>query len=275
MLVSLGNMRLRNRLLASLCFLGLQTALLPLQSRAADPSIALQQALGSQEPLYKVPAAALAGAVKECAAADPRHAGTYVALVLRSGRPDADAIAPSLVQAAIQGLGASPKPDYIAGIVRSVIYTTPSEVLDIVTAAVKVSPRGAASDIVIAAVSTVPHPEQMVTVNVQSRAERAAGTSGNAGNDKQLTDGKSISPPEQKQLTLAEAIVQAALDADPSLSEPDLLAAADDGLNFAFATSRPPVLTGVLAPIIPVLPTAPTVVAGPAVVFTAPGPVSP
>jgi len=270
-------MRFRPCLLATIC-LGFQAAFLPVQSHAADPAVALQKALGSQEPLYKVAPDALAAAVKLCAAADPRHAGAYVALVLRSGRPDADEMAPSLVQAGIDGLGADPNANLIAGIVTSAIYAAPSEVLDIVTAAVKVSPRSAAPAIVTAAIRTVPHPERVVTVNVQRRAALAAS---NPGNDKQtdykqVTDGKSVAPPEQKQLTLAEAIVQAALDADPNLSEASLMAAADQGLNVAFATSRPPVLTGILAPIIPVIPATPTAAIGaPAVVFGGPGPVSP
>jgi hypothetical protein len=259
---------------------GLQAGLLPMHCVAADPAVVFQKALGSGEPLYKVSPDALAAAVKQCATGDPGHAGAYVALVLRSGRPDADTIAPSIVQAGIDGLGANPNPGHIAGIVRSAIYSAPSEVLDIVTAAVKVSPRSAATAIVSAAVRTVPHLEQMVNVNVQRRAERVAGGAGNdkQTDNKQLADGKSIAPPEQKQLTLAEAIVQAALDADPGLSEASLMAAADQGLTVAFAPDRPPVLTGILAPIAPVIPGSPTAgIAAPATTsgFGAPGPVSP
>jgi hypothetical protein len=268
-------MRFRNSLLASICIVGLQVGMVPTQCRAAEPAAILQHALGSQEALYKFSPETLAGAVKRCAGEDPTHAGTYVALVLRSGRPDADAIAPALVTAAIQGLGADPSRDQVAGIVRLSVYSAPSEVLDIVTAAVKASPRSAAPAIVTAAVSTVPHPERLVTVNVERRAARAPGNDKQTDN-KQLADDKSVTPPEQKHLTLAEAIVQAALNADPGLSESSLAAAADNGLNFAFATSRPPVLTGVLAPIIPVLPSIPSTGAGStSVTFSGPGPVSP
>jgi hypothetical protein len=262
-------MRSRPYLLASICLAGIQAAFLPLHSRAADTSAELQQALGSQDPLYKYSSAALQVGVKLAASRDPAHAGRFVDLVLRSGRSDADAIAPSLVQSAIDGLGANPAPNLIADIVRDAAYATPSEVLDIVTAAVKVAPSSAAPAIVTAAVRTVPHPEQLVNVNVQRRALRRV------GNDKEL-DNKELPPPEQKQLTLAEAIIQAALAANPSLSEDALMAAADTGLNLAFATSRPPVLTGILAPV-PVLPN-PPVVAAPSTTgatFSGPGPVSP
>jgi hypothetical protein len=249
-------MRFRNSLLASICIVGLQVGMVPTQCRAAEPAAILQHALGSQEALYKFSPETLAGAVKRCAGEDPTHAGTYVALVLRSGRPD-------------------PSRDQVAGIVRLSVYSAPSEVLDIVTAAVKASPRSAAPAIVTAAVSTVPHPERLVTVNVERRAARAPGNDKQTDN-KQLADDKSVTPPEQKHLTLAEAIVQAALNADPGLSESSLAAAADNGLNFAFATSRPPVLTGVLAPIIPVLPSIPSTGAGStSVTFSGPGPVSP
>jgi hypothetical protein len=246
---------------ASICLaIALAFASLSWQCRGAGEGVALQQALGSPDPLYKFSPDALAAAVRLCASNDAAHAGTYVALVLDSGRVDADAIAPSLVRAAIQGLGPNPKPDLVAAIVRAAVKATPTEVLDIVTAAVKASPRSAAPAIVTAAVSTVPHPEDMVTVNVQRRAERAATT------DKQL-DYKAL-PPAQKQLTLAEAIVQAALDADPTLSADELTTAVDTGIASTFEPGGPPVIITVLAPDVPILPDPPPV-------FNAPGPVSP
>jgi hypothetical protein len=255
------------RLLASISLIAATFVLLPSQSWAFDQEAALHQALGSPDPLYKFSAGALDVGVKTCASNDPRHAGSYVALVLRSGRTDADAIAPSLVRAAIEGLGSDLRPAYIASIVAAAVNATPSEVLDIVTAAVKASPRDAAPAIVTAAVSNVPHPESIVTVNVQRRSERIAGS------DKQLDD-KQLAPVE-KELTLAEAIVQAALDADPGLSGSGLTAAADSGLNYSFSGNRPTFLTNVLAPVVPVLPVGPASNVGTTNQFGAPGPVSP
>src|ERR1700722_4977388 len=103
-----GNMRIGIRLRALFCVAALSLALAPGHGRAADANAALQQALGSTEPLYKASPGALIAAVKLCASRDPRHAGTYVALVLYSGRNGADAMAPGLVTAAIQGLGEHP-----------------------------------------------------------------------------------------------------------------------------------------------------------------------
>jgi hypothetical protein len=237
-----------NSLAAACLALTLSIALLPGPSRAADAGSDLQQALGSQAPLYKFPAGDLAAAVKVCASRDPAQAGACVALILQSGRPDADAIAPSLVQAAIQGLGPDPKPSLVAGIVKAAVTAAPSEVLDIVKAAVKASP-GAAPAIVKAAVTSVPHPEDMVSVNSQPRAERLPGS------DKQASDGKSASAPEQL-LTIAEAIVQAAVAADPGLSTDVLTAAMDAALTPAAPApgSPPSSLTVVLAPPTPIIP---------------------
>jgi hypothetical protein len=260
------------RSLASHCLIAAQfavvmAAVMPRQCRADDPAAALHEALGSPDPLYKFPSSALAAAVKLCSVNDPAHAGAYVTVVLVSGRNDADAIAPALVQAAIQGLGADPASDLVAAIVSAAVKAAPSEVLDIVTAAVKASPRATAPAIVTAAVSSVPHPEQLVTVNVQRRAERAAGM------DKQL-DAKAL-PEEQKQLTLAEAIVQAALDADPSLNADELTTASDSGLTSTFSPGRTFILTSVLAPVVPVLPSTPVITGNSGLVFGQQGPVSP
>jgi hypothetical protein len=234
-----------NSLAVACLALTLSIALLPRPSRGADAGSDLQQALGSQAPLYKFPAGDLAAAVKVCASRDPAQAGACVALILQSGRTDADAIAPSLVQAAIQGLGPDPKSNLIAGIVKAAVTAAPSEVLDIVKAAVKASPGAAAPAIVKAAVTSVPHPEDMVSVNSQPRAERLGGS------DKQTSDGKSVSGTEQL-LTIAEAIVQAAVAADPGLSSAVLTAAVDEALT---PPGSPPArLTVVLAPPTPIIP---------------------
>ncbi len=249
------------RLPALFC-LAILALILPFEGRAASPAANLQQALGTQQPLYAFPADEIIAAVKLCAARDPKHAGDYVALVLLSGRNDADAIAPSLAAAAIQGLGANPKNDEIAAIVRATVKNAPTEVLDIVTATVKASPRSAATAIVQAAVSSVPHPEEMVTMDMRRSAQKPAGSDKQLDN-KEVADGKAIAPLE-KQMTLAEAIVQAALDADPGLSADELTAAVDQGLPV------PPSI--VEAPGLPVPPIPPTTnIPG----FNAPGPVSP
>jgi hypothetical protein len=241
------------RILAFLCVTSaVAFATLP-QCMAADRAAILQQQLGSGQPLYKATPSALAAAITQCAANDPRHAGDFVSLVLLSGRNDADAIAPAIASAAIKGLGGNPRPDDIGFIVAAAVKATPSEVLDIVTATIKVSPRSAAPEIVKAAVANVPDPESKVTVNFQRRLERIATSDkqdGKETDNKEVSDGKSLAP-ETKQLTLAEAIVQAAMDADPSLSEATLAASVDTGIA---SVEPPPPTTPVLPPVPPIPP---------------------
>jgi len=260
------------RILAFLCVTAVVAFTALPQCRAADRAGRLQQALGSSEPLYKASPNELLTAVRRCVIADPEHAAAYVSLVLLCGRPDADVIAPAIAQAVIQALGGDPHPDDIGAIVAAAVKATPSEVLDIVTAAVKVSPRSAAPAIVRAAVANVPDPESMVTVNFQRRAERIATSDKQDGKEtdhKETSDGKSLAP-QTKQLTLAEAIVQAALDADPGLSAETLTSAVDGGI----ASVVPPPPDTVLPPVPPIPPVPPTPpTTGPG--FGAPGTVSP
>jgi hypothetical protein len=254
------------RILATLCVTAALGFLMLPQGLAADRATTLQQALGSGQPLYKASPADVAAAVRQCAAGDPRHAGVYVSVVLLSGRPDADAIAPGIASAAILGLGANPRPDDISAVVAAAVKSAPSEVLDIVTACVKVSPRSAAPAIVAAAVANVPNPSKMVTVNFQRRAERVATSDKQDGKEtdhKEVSDGKSVAP-ESKQLTLAEAIVQAAIDADPGLAVADLQPGIDGGIA---SQSPPPTSTGVFPPVPPTPPSGPG--------FGGPGAVSP
>jgi hypothetical protein len=257
-------------LMRILAFIGVASAVafaaLP-QCMAADRGALLQQELHSGKPLYKASPQELGLAVQHCVMRDPRHAGDYVSLVLLSGRNDADAIAPAIASSAIKGLGGNPHPDDIGSIVAAAVKATPSEVLDIVTAAIKVSPRSAAPAIVRAAVANVPDPESMVTVNFQRRAERIATSDkqdGKQTDHKEVSDGKSLAP-ETKQLTLAEAIIQAAIAADPGLSEEALTPAVDSGI----ASVEPP------PPTTPVLPPVPPIPPGPGPGFGVPGTVSP
>jgi hypothetical protein len=245
------------RQLVTICLIAAVLAAPVRHGLAADPAGTLQKALGSAQPLYKCTESELIAATKVCAASDPRNVGDCIAMILESGRRDSGMIAPALVQAGIEGLGPNPSADLIAGIIRAAVKTAPEQVLDIVRVAVKASPRSAAPAIVSAAVESVPHPDQMVTMDY-GRVETTSYT-----NDKQIDfkDYKDIVPAE-KQLTLADAIVQAAMEADPSLSQDALTVSVNGGIGG----------TPVLAPGIPVpLPPPPGTGGG----FNAPGPVSP
>jgi hypothetical protein len=225
-------MRYRLRLAAPFCLLFLP--LLPAGSMAADPPTNLQRALGSPEPLYKVPAGVIEGAVTYCAAEDPAHAAAYVVLVIKSGRNDADAIAPALVQSAIGGVRPEANPRLVAVIVHDAVKAAPTEVLDIVTAAIKTSPQYLAPEILTAATSAVPNPGDLVTADFQQRAERLAGTERDAKDFKQAAE-------SAKQQTIAEAIAAAALAADPALDPAVVQSAVDAGLSVP-SVSDPPAL---------------------------------
>ena len=67
------------------------------------------------------------------------------------------------VAAAIQALGANPATKQISAIVFKAVRSSPDSVLPIVDAAVRVSPRAAAPEIVIAATAGVPNPWKKVT----------------------------------------------------------------------------------------------------------------
>jgi hypothetical protein len=253
------------RQLVIICLAAVVLAVPAGECRAADPAGTLQKALGSGEPIYKCTEGELIAATKVCAASDPRHAGEYIALILESGRKDSGTMAPALVQAAIEGLGPNPSAELIGGIVGAAVKTAPEQVLDIVRVAVKASPRSAAPEIVSAAVSSVPHPDEMVTMNY-GRVRTTSYTSDKQSDFKQVSDYKNVVPTE-KELTLADAIVQAAMDADPSLSQDELTTAVNEGIGGA-----PPNDPTVLPPGIPVPPEVPPGTGGG---FNAPGPVSP
>ena len=159
--------------------------------------------------------------------------------------------------AAIEALGAHPATRQISNIVFKAVRTSPASVLPIVHAAVLASPQAAAAEIVTAATAAVPDPWKKVIYhrisapNLKKSAPDFKGTP----DGKQSADGKRTldlagrnpdskpdpgrKPPaaiEDPTLTLAEAIVRTALDAQPGLSLPDIQSAADLALNSDPAT---------------------------------------
>ena len=152
--------------------------------------------------------------------------------------------------AAIKALGAHPATRQISNIVFKAVRTSPASVLPIVHAAVLASPQAAAAEIVTAATAAVPDPWQKVIYHRISAPDFKGTPDG-----KQSADGKrtldlagrnpdskpdpGTKPPaaiEDPTLTLAEAIVRTALDAQPGLSLPALVSAADLALNSDPAT---------------------------------------
>ena len=86
--------------------------------------------------------------------------------------------------AAIETLGAQPSTRHISGIVFKAVRSSPDNVLSIVNAAVRVSPKPAAPEIVTAAVAAVPNPwRQMVYHRKKSQPDYNGGSDGKSGPD--------------------------------------------------------------------------------------------
>jgi len=159
----------------------------------------------------------LISAVRECVKEKPDAAPGIVTAVLKSGRADADAIAPRVTAAAIQGLGAHPSPGQVGAIVAASVKATPAVVLETVRLAVKAAPD-CADAIVRAAARSIPNPNE----KIETVTEVTSGTRG-------FSKDESKGVEDTQYLPILEAIAQAALQGDPSLSYPELLAAADPG----------------------------------------------
>lgn len=144
--------------------------------------------------------------------------------------------------AAIEALGANPSTRQISNIVFRAVRSSPSAVLPIVHAAVLASPQAAAPEIVTAATAAVPDPWKKVTYHrIASSVLKKSSHDG-----KQVADGKRTADrPDFKggpgtkspavtadpEITLAEAIVRTALDAQPGLALASLQSAADIALT--------------------------------------------
>jgi len=157
--------------------------------------------------------------------------------------------------AAIQGLGANPRTKQISGIVFKAVRSSPENVLSIVNAAVRVSPKAAAPEIVTAAVAAVPNPWKQVAYHrKKSEPDYKSGPDGKQGrnggtdlggrapgandpNGSQAASGRGSGDPAQggnaadgSQVTLAEAIALSAFEAQAGLSFSSLQAAVDIAL---------------------------------------------
>lgn len=146
--------------------------------------------------------------------------------------------AAAAVAAAIESLGAKPSTRQISNIVFKAVRSSPSAVLAIVRAAVVASPQAAAPEIVTAATAAVPDPWKKVVYHHNTALRIRDGKSTVDRPDFKGGRGeRSPAKIEDPTLTLAEAIVRTALDAQPGLSLASLQSAADVAL-----TSDPAIL---------------------------------
>jgi hypothetical protein len=171
--------------------------------------------------------------------------------------------------AAIKALGASPTAKQISAIVFKAVRSSPENVLPIVDAAVRVSPQAAAPEIVTAATAAVPNPWKQVSyrrLGAQNANESApdykSGPDGKQARDggrnmdlrgrqPDLSGGRNTGEAganfeEGNPMTLAEAIVRTAFDAEPGLSLPTLRAA----VNAALLTDPATLMRYIQSPIV-------------------------
>ena len=172
--------------------------------------------------------------------------GSTAAQGAQGAQGDFDEASRRAAAAAVTGievLGANPSTRQISNIVFNAVRNSPAAVLLIVHAAVLASPQAAAPGIVTAATAAVPDPWKKVTYHrITSLALKTDGGEKSAPDFKGGSDGKqsadfkrgpgtkSPATTEYPALTLAEAIIRTAFDAQPGLSLPALQSAADIAL---------------------------------------------
>lgn len=170
-------------------------------------------------------------------AATPASAPEMVARTLKAAGTSAASEAGPVTLAAIQGLGSSATPKKIAAIVYSAVRATPDSALQIVRTAVGAAPK-AAPEIAAAVALAVPNPWKDVRYQRGAPAETTLSTMPPALGrkerdfksepdykspvDRAFNDPQSLPPANTGDpMTLAEAIVQAAIDAggDPGATQ--------------------------------------------------------
>lgn len=228
---------------------------------------ALEQHLEGGSTIYRTPGAGLVDAVRQCVAAKPSDAASYVQAALSTERGDSDLLAPRIVHSAILGLGDKPSDKDIAAIVGAATKARPEAVLPIVRSAVRSSPRSSASAIVKAAVMNVPDPHAKVFYKAESATEAGGTIAREASDAKEIRDAKAVvdakdykglpgNRSENPDTDLSDAIVRAALEAGQNLDPATLALAATDGI---FARGGPPGGSDV-PPLTPVSPPVPPLV---------------
>ena len=161
--------------------------------------------------------------------------------------------------AAIEALGTNPGTRQISTIVFKAVRSSPENVLLIVHAAARVSPKAAVPEIVTAATAAVPNPWKQVTYRRLAALDRKRsepdykggpdgkqardgwpnmdlGGRGVQGTPSRGTGDPGANSANGNQMTLAEAIAHTAFDAQPGLSFPSLQAAVDIALRSDPAT---------------------------------------
>lgn len=184
-------------------------------------------------------------ALQQEVAAAPKSAPQIVVRELQASGEAAPAQAGLITAAAIAGLGPAPSNAQVARVVNAAVRALPDSAIEIVRAAVATAPAEAADEIVAAALTAVPDPWKQVfytrataPVRTGERDFKGGPESRPEGVPDAVGGAVGTAPPGGQgpvgfgaPMTMAEAIVQAALDARSGLSAPALFAVAESVLR--------------------------------------------
>jgi len=164
-------------------------------------------------------------------AAAPKSAPQVVVRALQAAGDAAPAQAGVITAAAIAGLGPAPSSAQVARVVNAAVRALPDSAIEIVRAAVATAPAEAADEIVAAALTALPDPWKQVFYTRVSAPIRTGERDFKGEPDFKGGPGAVTGLPgggvQGAPMTMAEAVVQAALDARSGLSAPALFAVAE------------------------------------------------
>ena len=229
-------------LLAVLMAAGSQVA----GAKDSSATAQLEAQIGSD--LLSAKSSALESAVIHCIHENRKGYAQYAPTILKSGRADANAMAPFLVIASVQGLGKEITEREVTGIVYETVKATPDVVLEIVDAAARNVPLKMVPAVVSAAVNAVPDPYKIVPAVGRRPAGSYARTIARIADPsfKGKVDLKEIRGPKDEPYAptgtepLAQAIVDTAINASGATDPGDIIAAADPVLLLGSAVLTSP-----------------------------------
>jgi len=189
------------------------------QAKSEAPAAIVEKELGGQ--ILEAKPSALEKAIAASIREDRKDSDKFAPAVLKSGRADANAIAPFLVVASIQALGKEIKESELTSLIYASVKATPDAVLEIVAAASREVPQNMVEAIASAAINAVPDPYKMVEYrkNLSTGHKFAA--------NKDFKGSYKDTPEPGMAETLSEAIIDTAADAS-GIDRSVLVAAANN-----------------------------------------------
>jgi len=192
------------------------------QAKSEAPATIIEKELGGQ--ILNAKPSELEKAIAACIQQDRKASSKLAPAILKSGRADANAIAPFLVVASIHALGKDIKESELNGLIYETVRVTPDAVLEIVGAAARTVAQNQVEVIVSAAIHAVPDPYKMI----EYRKGAHSGLSPVASRDFKGERSYKDTPEPGVVETLSEAIIDTAAEASGIGDRSGLVAAAND-----------------------------------------------